>query len=57
MELLLIWLASIALAVAWASTSHKSKWWVGLIGGIALGPLGVALVWLDVATYRPGVTT
>lgn len=52
MELLLVWIVCAGAAIAWASLSRRSRWWVGVIGAVALGPLAPALVWLDVATYR-----
>ena len=54
---LLVWLASIALWSLLAALLPKTRWWVGTISGVTLGPLGVALVAVDVATYREPVTS
>lgn len=54
----MIWVASIAFGTLAADVLKRTKWWVGAIVTTLLGPLGFALIALDVATYReaPGVS-
>lgn len=49
-----LWLAGIVWSTALAAFMPQTVWWVGLVSGVLLGPFGVALVGLDIATYQPG---
>ena len=46
------WLGSIALGTALAAVLPRTAWWVGTVSTALLGPLGLVLVAVDVATYR-----
>jgi hypothetical protein len=52
MTLLVIWLGSIALGVLVAAISPRTKWWVGALSTVTLGPVGLVLIAVDAATYR-----
>ena len=52
MTFVLVWLSSVALGALLAAALPRTRWWVGAISCAALGPLGLTLIALDVATYR-----
>lgn len=53
MSVLGIWAVSVVAGVLCGALTRRSKWWVGLILTVALGPLGLVLLAVDVATWRP----
>ena len=54
--LTLLWLLSIPVATLFAASLRRSVWWVGLLLGVILGPLGIPAAWLDSLTNRNPVS-
>ena len=52
----LVWLVSIPVVTLFAASLRRSVWWVGLLLGVILGPLGILAVWLDSLTNRNPVS-
>lgn len=52
-----VWIGGIVWSTLLAAYARQSVWWVGTVSGVLLGPFGLALVGLDIATYQPGTRT
>lgn len=50
--LLVGWVASVAGGTALAAALPRTRWWVGTISTALLGVFGLALILIDVATYK-----
>lgn len=48
----LVWVSSVAIGAFIGAVLPRTHWWVGAVSCAILGPLGLALIAIDVATYR-----
>lgn len=52
MTWVLVWFGGVAVGALLGAVLPRTHWWVGAVSCAMLGPLGFALIALDVATYR-----